>query len=165
MFSIIYSISDGKGSVSTTEVNVPSSVSLVDVTAFAAALASLINPIITGAITRIGVVLSIALPSGLRATPGADSDVEEGARFQFNTVGGYFTGMRLPTFDESNIVPGSNVVDLSDGAVNAFVLAMTGLLDLDPGAGENFVNPTDKRGAEVQSVKFAVEQFLRSRGR
>lgn len=160
-FSILFSIRDAKGATATTEMGVPDTVSLANLTAFAAALAPLINDIIKGAITRIGLVLAIDLPGGLRTTPDATSDVEEGARFQFSTENGFYSSMRLPTFDEQFIVAGSNAVDLEDADVDAFTTAMLEGITVN----STLVEPVDIRGEDLVAMRSAKESFLSSRGR
>lgn len=164
-FSVLYSIKDGKGKVATTELNLPSTVTLTNWTVFAGQMALLINDIITGAITRIGLVASVTLPVGLRATPGANSDVEEGARFQYKTTNGFFTAMRLPTFDEQFVLPGTATVDIADTDVAAYVTAMTGGIDLTGVGGTGTVAPVDSRNEDIVTLDSAKEQFLSSRGR
>lgn len=162
--SILYSINDGKGKSSSTEVNLPSSVTLTNMTLFAAEMAKLINDMITGAITRIGIVISVPLPNGLRVTPALNSDVEEGGRFQFRTAGGFFTSNRIPTFSETFVSPGSQEIDTTDPVVAPFVTAMVSGINLVPVGGTATVAPTDKREADVVALEFAKEAFQSSRG-
>lgn len=164
-FSVILSVEDGKGKVSTTEVNVPSSVAWTDVVAFAQEVAKLIDVSITGRITRIGVCLSVGLPVALKNSADPLSDVEEGARFQFETAGGYFTGMRLPTFDEALIIAGTSEVDVTDPFVAAFITGMETGINTTASGGSGVVAPCDKRDDDITALKFAREQFLSSRGR
>lgn len=161
---VLYTIRDGKGQTSTMEIALPSTLTLAKAIAFAGDMALLINNIITGAITRIGIALMIDLPSGLRATPLTTSDVEEGARFQFRTNQGHYTSLRIPTFSEGKIVPGSRQVDLTDGQVAAFVTGMVNGIDIDPTAGTDIVQPSDKRNEDIVALVSAKEQFMSSRG-
>jgi hypothetical protein len=158
-FSVLYSVTDAKGEVATTEVNVPSTLTLANLTGFANDMAQLIDDMITGAISRIGLVVSIALPAGIKVAPLGGADVEEGAKFQFRTAGGFYTGLRIPTFDEALINPNSRAVDVDDPLVLAFLNAMrTGIT-----VGGGPIQPTDKREDDIVSLKFAKEQFLSSR--
>lgn len=155
-FSIIYSIVDAKNETSTMEISLPTATTLADVTDFAQAMAGLLNAVITGAIRRIGVVLSVALPGGLRGGALTGSDVEEGAKFQFLTALGNYTSFRVPTFDEDLIQSNSRAVDIEDAAVAALITAMEDGID--------DVEPCDKREEDVIALSFAREQFLSSRG-
>lgn len=164
-FVILYSIQDEKGSTSTTEVNIPGVTAFTDAVLFAQEMGKLINDLITGAITRIGIAFIVDLPAGLRAAPTALSDVEEGARFQFATANNFYTGLRLPTFAEGNIVAGTQTVDEVDADVTAFVTAMVSGIDLTGVGGSGTIQPCDKREEDVTRLETAREQFLSSRGR
>ena len=156
---IIYSVLDAKGQSSTTEVNLSDALSLVQITGYAQALATLINAVTTGVVTRIGVVVAVDLPVGLRVAALTNSDVEEGAKFQFNTASNFRTGFRLPTFDETKIASNSRAVDLEDADVAALVNGIVNGLTI----GGTVVSPTDKRESDITALTAAKEQFLSSR--
>lgn len=165
-FEVLYSIVDGKGKQSTTEINLPGALSITEGITFAVEMAKLIDPLIRGAITRIGLAFLVDLPSsGIKSAPIADSDVEEGARFQFRTENGFQTGMRIPTFNEAKVNVGSDTVDISDAQVASFINAMLTGIDIDPSPTEQLVRPTDKRGELLTLLNFAREAFQSSRGR
>jgi hypothetical protein len=164
-FSVLYSVLDAKGQSSTMEVNVPSSVTFANIVLFASEVAKLIHPLMTGQITRIGVAFTVALPAGLRAAPLANSDVEEGARFQFGTSGGFYTATRIPTIDESIILPGTRQVNTANAAVAALVTALRDGLNLVPVGGTATVSASDSRGEDITSLASAVEMFQASRKR
>lgn len=163
-WTVMLSIQDEKGKASTTEVNLPAATTLTDAQLMAQEIAKLINPIITGSIVRIGLVRSVALPAGLRANPAANSDVEEGARFQYRTANGFFTSLRLPTFDEALITAGTRQVNTAASGVSAFNTAMLSGINLSSVGGSGTVSPCDKRGEDIVALEFAREQFLSSRG-
>lgn len=158
-WGIIYSFRDAKGETSTTELRLPAATTQVRVVDFAGQMATLINSLTTGVITRVGVVLDVSLPGGLRTTPDLDSDVEEGGRFQFGTSGGFYTSMRIPTFDETLVSAGSDAIDTEDSDVAAFVNAMVAGLTTSGAVTQ----PSDTRGEDVVSLVSAKEQFLGSR--
>lgn len=163
-FTALFSIKDEKGKTSTTECNFPAATSLDDARLMAQEVAKLIDAQITGAIVRIGLVVQVDAPAGLNGSPAANSDVEEGARFQFRTVNGFYTAMRLPTFDEAKIVAGTTEVDLTDTDVTAFYTGMVAGIDLTGVGGSGTVSACDKRGEDIGALEFAKEQFLSSRG-
>lgn len=159
--TILFTIQDAKGVISTTEMNVPDTVGPEQLLEFANAYAILLDPLIAGAITRIGIVQTVPVPGSVKASAEANSDVEEGARFQFRTENGFYTSMRLPTFRESFIIAGSNKVNTAATEVASYVTAMvTGLAT--PVAGGT-VTPSDKRGEDIIALSNAVEQFVSSR--
>lgn len=163
-WTILYSITDEKSKISTTEVKLPSATAFADVEIFAGQMAALIDTLITGYISRIGIVYQVALPAGIAAAASANSDVEEGARFQFRTTNGFFSGLRLATFNESRIVSGSKDVDTVDADVAAFVTAMVTGIDLSGAGGSGTIQPSDSRNEDLTALEFAREQFLSSRG-
>lgn len=165
-YGIVVSFEDAKGKQSTTMVNVPTGITLANLTIFAQEMVKLIDAQITGIITRVGLAVTFALPSGINVSPNSISDVEEGGYFNFRTAGGYRTSMRVPTFNESLISPGSSDIDTSDPDVAAFVSAMISGIDLTaatPVAGTGTVTPTDSRGDDVVALVDAKEQFVNSR--
>jgi len=164
-FSVLYSIEDAKGAVSTTEVNVPLSLAWLDVTLFATALAPMIDSLIKGRITRVGVCATLPLPGTLKGTADPTSDVEEGARFQFITANGYPTAMRLPTFDEQFIIAGTTEVDQTDANVSTFLQSMESGINTSGNGGAGVVEPCDKREDDIDALRFAREAFQASRSR
>lgn len=161
--SLIFSVKDAKGAVSTTELDLPTSITLANATIFAQQLALLIDPIISGAITRIGIAVSVALPGGLTASPASGSDVEEGAIFQFITANNFRKSMRIPTFLESHILAGTQNVDLADTDVDAFVDAVTSGILLTGAGGTGTPTPVDKRAEDLTALDFAHESFQSTR--
>lgn len=155
--SVIFTVRDAKGASSLVEINLPADTTVEDAQGFITSVAPLINALILGSIDRVGICLSATLPGGLRTSPTASSDVEEGARFVFNSAGGYVTSLRLPTFSESFIASGSNRVDTALTPVQDFITAMVA------GAGTPTVQPSDYRGADITGLKSAMEAFQRSR--
>lgn len=163
-FSIIFSFRDEKNERSTTEVNLPSGTAFADVTLFATEMTQLIEPLITGTIERVGIAFTVDISGlGLGTTAAAGSDVEEGARFQFGTAGGFNTSMRVPTIDESIILPGTREVSQVDADVAAFLTAMETGIDLVGVGGSGTIQPSDKRDDDIVSTTQAREQFLNSR--
>lgn len=160
---VVYSIRDEKGATSLMQINLPSTTSLADVTLFAQQFAPLVEALITGAIVRVGVALTVPLPAGLRANPLSGSDVEEGGRFQFKTDGGFYTSSRVPTFDESLITAGTAEIDTAAGAVASFIASVTAGIDLTGVGGSGIIEPTDTRDDDIASLEFAREQFQSSR--
>lgn len=161
---ILFSIRDGKGKASTTSIKIPSTTAISDAILFAKEMAKLMDPLIRGNITRIGIALTVDLPGTLAVSSQDDADVEEGVRFQFRTNGGYYTGLRLPTIDEANIVVGSDAVDEADAAVAAFINAMVSGIDLTAvGSPGVTVGPCDARDDGIVAFEFGREQFLSSR--
>lgn len=164
-FEVLYSIVDAKGKSSTMAIALPQVTSFADVTIFAGQMALLIDPLINGRITRIGVGFTVSLPGALGLVSDADSDVEEGAKFQFKTSGGFFTGFRIPTFDEQFILSGTQQVDLAAPGVAALRTAMVSGINLTAAGGSGTIQPSDTRNEDITALEFAREMFQSSRGR
>lgn len=166
-FFVIYTIVDEDGKESTTEVKIPSTSLFTNAVIFAAEMAQLIDPLIRGIIRRIGVAFLVDMSgiTGLKTTALAGADVEEGARFQFLTVGGFPTSLRLPTFDEAFIIPATDQVDLADTDVAAFTTAMVSGINLVPAGGTGTTQPNDARDEDIVSLTSALESFQSTRKR
>lgn len=163
---IVLSFQDAKGEPSTTMINVPTGLTLANAIIFGQEMAKLVDAMINGIITRVGLAVTIPLPAGINIAPNSISDVEEGGYFQFRTAGGYHTSCRIPTFLESLVTLGSSDIDTSDPDVAAFVAAMITGIDLTgatPTPGSGTVLPTDSRGDDIVALVDAKEQFVKSR--
>lgn len=158
---LTYSIQDAKGKVSTVKINFPANVDIGQLASFAGDTATMINNIITGKILDAGIGLAVDLSGAtIRTAPDPDSDVEEGARFSWNSAVGAITNFRLPTFDEAKMVSGTRNVDLTDTDVDTFVDRIiagktTGLVN---------ASPSDDRGSDIEELASARENFQSSRG-
>jgi hypothetical protein len=162
---ILFTFRDGKGETSSTQVNLPSSTSTADAILFGQQMATLLDPMINGAIARVGIVLDVDVSGlGLTASASGISDVEEGARFQFRTSGNHFTSMRVPTFIDTLITAGGNAVDQVNVDVAAFLTAMEGGIDLTGVGGSGTVAPSDTRDEDIVATTSAKEAFQSSRG-
>lgn len=161
---IIYTFEDGKGKRSTTEVKVPSVTSFSDIILFGQQMAILLDNLTTGRLVSAGIALTIDLSGlGLGAAASADRDVEEGGYFQFGTAGGFFTSMRIPTFNEQLITAGGTSVNQVDPAVAAFLTGMIDGINLTGVGGSGTVEPSDARDDDITALSTAVEAFQSSR--
>lgn len=149
------SIADAEAKKSVISCWLPDTTALADAIDFAQAFAGAIDNMITGIVTKIGLVYGVDLPAGLDATAASGSDVEDGAMFIFSTAGGYLTRIRIPTFDEAKIIGTSDAVDLTDGQVSAF---RTLMLD-----GDGTTEPSDNRGDDITALRSAKEAHQKQR--
>lgn len=158
---LVYSVLDAKGATATTKINFPAAVDIGQVASFAVDTATMVNNLIKGRITEAGIGLTVDLSGAtIRSAPDPDSDVEEGARFSWNSAVGAVTGFRLPTFDEAKMIAGTRNVDLADTDVDTFVDRIiagktTGLVN---------ASPSDERGSDIDELAGARESFTSSRG-
>jgi hypothetical protein len=157
-------IEDAKGAKSTMQFNFPvGAASNTNVNALidaAKAAAELIDAVTKGRILNVGIGIAVDLSAlTLKSTADVDSDVEEGARFQFNSAIGALTGFRIPTFDEALLLSGTQSVDIEDADVDALVDFMIDGHTLSAVT----VQPSDDRGSDVESLASARESFQSSR--
>lgn len=157
---VTYSVQDAKGQVRPFIINFPVAVDIgVLRTNFVPTTATLLNAIMKGKIVQAGIGLAVDLSSAtIRATPDADSDVEEGAYFGWKAGNGADTGFRIPTFDEAFLVAGSKQVDLANEDVDDFVQR---IIEGQTVALTN-VSPSTDRGEDIEEISTAYEQFKSS---
>jgi len=157
---IVYTIQDEKGNKSTLTVWIPSSTLLADALEFAQKFGDLIDNVIDGIITRIGLIFSAALTGTMKTVVNPGADVEEGANFIYRSALGFPFRHRFATFMESKITPGSRAVNVADADVVALVNAITDGLTM---TSLNVVRPTEHREDDIASLVTAREVFQRSR--
>lgn len=158
---VSYTVEDAKGEKSSFNINFPDSVDIAILKLFARSTAEMIDDLIKGRITAIGVGLQVDM-AGLtvKTTANADADVEEGARFSWRTALNTLTSFRLPTFDETFLNAGTRQVNTANVAVNTLVQRILA------GQTQGVINvsPSDDRGEDVTALESATESFTRSRG-
>lgn len=161
--NVYVKIRDAKGDTSTVTIPIPTSTSLADAALFAAAIADLIDPLVSGGIVGAGFSVGVDLTT-VTTVPAAISDVQEKAMFVFRTINGFLKRLHLPTFEEGKFVPNSVNVDQSDPDVAAFITAMTEGIDLTSAGGSGVVAPVDTRGEDLELLETAIEAWGRARG-
>lgn len=114
-----------------------------------------LNAIITGAIVNISLEILVDLPNDIRTSPLSNSDVEEGVAivWETNTT---TVSQRVPTFDETLVIPGTDAILESDSDWLYFVAMMTNPIDLP---ADWSVHPTDSRGVDIIALRSARERF------
>lgn len=155
---LFYRVKDAKGSQGTITHNFPVAADLAVVADYARGTGQFIDALIKGQIVAYGIslVLDLALIAGIKTAPAADSDVEEGARFLFSVAGGGGTDFRLPTFDETFIQPGTNLVDTANAAVVSLVDRVIAGRTL----GLINVSPSNMYGSDIVALESAIESFV-----
>lgn len=155
MWTIIFTIKDAKGKTSKVEIHLPGAVLLAAVEAFMNSFVLLLDAVIGGMITGMSATRNFTVPGAAKQAPQAASDVEEGALFIFNTVGGHQTRFRVPTFLETKVASDSRLVNQADAAVAPLINAMI--------AGLAGTLPSDARDEDITSISSAKELFQKSR--
>lgn len=115
-----------------------------------------IDAMVKGQIVQCGVVIDVPIEGGLKTTPDADSDVEEGALFIFQSVNGYLTKIRVPTVGDDLFITGSPLIDFANADVSQFV---DNILDGYLYDISNRHDVTDSRGDDVIDIKSGAKDF------
>lgn len=167
LVSIIFTVRDAKGASSRLEfpydfpddlLNAENGFSVIPGRALA--LGVNLAAMITGEITGVTANVRIPVQSGWNEfKPETTSDVEEGARFTWDTVNGYVATNRVPTFDEDLFIPATRTVDIAAIPVANFITLNT----LPVTVGLEQYQRTDTRLDPVDRLRNAVEDFQKSR--
>jgi hypothetical protein len=161
---ITYSLIDYKGEKSSTRVKCPTGLDLADLGLFAIELGKLMIPLINGNFAGISYTINLDLADlGSQGEITSGADVEEGARFSFDTAEGLMTTLRIPTFDEALIDGNTRNVDTADTDVAAFITAMTDGIDLVGVGGSGTVQPSNVHGSDISALSKALENFVSGR--
>jgi hypothetical protein len=162
--ALTFTVEDAKDETSVAELYVPSTTPIAELVPFMQAFLPLVDDVITGQIVGANVVLPVALGGlGLKGAPLAGSDVEQGAKFIFDTaLAGVSKRIRIATFDEQYVDSASRVIpqgqnQVVDDLISAFVDGLT------PNAV--LVQPSDYRDEDLTALGSALEDFQRSRKR
>lgn len=161
-FSISYSVRDEEEqSTAWFTIHVPDTLTVSNTIEFAIEMAELFQAVMTGRISGITIGLPVDIPPGaVSDTSSPGSDLQEGAKFIFETSAGPGTSFRVPTFNESLMVPGTDDVDVSLPSVAAMIAAMEdGLTLLDTSTAE----PVGPREEEIITLRSAYESFSKYR--
>lgn len=162
---LVLTIEDRKGKKSTTIIHLPPNLpNLGRYQAIAGNWMDSVDRVIKGRIVYAGITFGMELEGGIRTEADPLSDVEEGARFVFNTLNGYKTQFRIPTFDETKIIEGTREVNLTDADVETLLENVIDGIDDDDTVVVNRQNVTDNRGEDIVALVSAKESFVRSRG-
>lgn len=157
--NIALTVRDGKGALSNPSVHILSSTILDDIVEYAQEFATVMDGIMTGEIIAISATVRVALPGGL-GSAAANSDVEEGAMFLVDCVGGVKSRLRVPTFDEAKMIAGSKLVDMTDAEV---ILLVAHLEDGFTTTTPTDVDTLEYREADMELVTAGYDAFQKSR--
>lgn len=153
--SVIYEV---KGEISkktaTSEIFIPESFSLAEYGIFAAGLATFIDAMLKGKIVAATLSIGLDLSALTSNTASSGSDVQERGCFEYLAVDGFSTKVNLPTFDTSDLVAGSEQIDLSLPAIDAFNDAMLTGVAVTGGT----IQPCDVGELDIEELMFATYQ-------
>lgn len=157
-----FNVRDAEGTSSFTEINVPTSLNLVQLGEFYLDVAQDIADLSGGEVTSVGFGVSFDLSTAtLRSVAAAVSHVARKGFFQWATaLTGFFKRFAVPSFDEANTSGTSDDIDLVDVEVDAFV---DGQVDGYVVTGPETISFTDGYTNDIESVSAAREQHRKSR--
>lgn len=154
---------DDKGKYSTQRINLEQGrdLSMNDLDEAARDIQTELDALTDCQIVSVSASIPLTLTGGLKSAPVANSDVEETAKFIFETEDGFFTEQTIPGFKESLLLENSRKVDIDASAVANFIDEMVDGLD-DAGISDP-IDCTDQRGSVITGVREAFELFKKSR--
>ncbi len=156
---VIYTITDDDGHVSQTSVRIPSDTAAADATAFASDVATLLDEVIDGVISRIGISEVVTPPGGRKTAALASCDVEVGATLFYAAVGNFVFRHRIPTWKISMIVTDGSVIDQAQQAVIDWRDMM--INGITPVA--TLVQPCEWRDADITAFNVGSQTFTKTR--
>lgn len=156
-----FNVRDAEGTNSFTEINVPTSLNLVQLGEFYLDVAQDIADLSGGELTSVGFGVSFDLSSAtLRTVATAASHVARKGFFQWATaLTGFFKRFRIPSFDEALTSGTSDDIDLADPLVDALV---DGINDGYAVTGPDTISFTDAYTNDIEAVTVAREQHNKS---
>lgn len=157
LFNVSMSVLDDDGNTTSYAVKVPAgTLTLAEIREFAQEFCAAVDLVTEVQITSLRVSLEAALPAGIKSSPVASSNIQEGALFSFIAADtSYKYGSRVPGFDQSKFV--GREVDDTDTDVQAFLNAM--ILGLD--ASGTTVQPSDNYANDLTAYAKAIKSFRR----
>lgn len=157
VWSMGFTTLDANNKRAVTHFYAPDTFTAAQVSEGADILANLIDDIIGGQITAIALCLLKNLPAGIKTSPVASTDVEEGARFGWLTSQGNLASNRFATFLEDKMV--GEVVNQADAAVLALKNAITSGVAVTGGT----LTFVDSRGEDITTLSSARDQHKKER--
>lgn len=143
-----YQITDADGNKKSLPVYVPASVTLANLQAYSDATVALLDDTIDGQITGITALVGLTTPGGLKGTPVAGSNVQEGALLSFGIASSNYTfGMFIPAFAQENFSDASVV----DENITDFIAQIV--------TGSNSTAPTSREGLDLDAYLGGEKRF------
>jgi len=155
---IIYTVIDDNGERGTTSINVPTGFSIAQLGEFGAAMATLLDAILSGKVEGADFCVGVDVSALLSNLAGLNGDVEEIGAFQFETVGGFPVSVNVPGILEAVVASGSDDLDQADLDVAAFITAMETGIVVTGGT----ISPTDVAEDSINTTIYARERFRAS---
>jgi hypothetical protein len=151
--SVNFTITDAKGTSSTTFVHIPTGFSIAQYVEFAEAMGQVIADLSEGVLTRITISLPLTLSGAtIRSVASNFADIAKKALLTAGSaIGGLFARFNLPTYDETHTIDNTDQLDQADADVAAYIAI------IETGGGG--AAPCDKRSNNLTTVLTARETF------
>ena len=159
-WNLSYTIADDAGAVQTWALKVvqDTDITFEHILLAANELGELLDPAIEGIVTSVNVNFSMAPGWIANDTPGANSDVEEGALLTFNCADTTYThSNRIPAFLQSLF--NGKVVNTASPAADNLISGILAGFTVDPGGDEHTVVFGDNYDNAYTSLRRAVKSF------
>ena len=157
VWTIGYTFLDSEGKKAVTHFYLPGTLTAVHVQEFIDAQAPLIDAVTDCKLTGATATLVATLPGGLKADPAPNTDVEEGARFGWQTDTLFLAGNRIAGFKESLMT--GEIVNQGQAAVISFRNSVTAGLTTASGLAA----PVDSHGDDIVNLVSARDQHKSER--
>lgn len=154
---VTFTIKDGKGKSSNTKIRLPDGFNLPQYVEFAMSFGNILLNLSEGVITGISIGVPLDLSGAtIRAVASTFADVAEKALLIARTaVSGLFARFNIPTFDESQVVTGSDEINVSLPNPAALIA----IIENGVNVGGTQVDVEDKRDNDVTDVYGAFKNF------
>lgn len=161
-YALFLNISDGDGDTSRITIDFdPTNITLANLPGLAEAVWDIVNPLLNGHLESAGLTIEVDTSGFTNAAAAAIGDVQEGAEFVFNAVGGFLKRLTLPTFIETFFTNSGagKVVDTSATEIALFQAAMeTGFV-----AGVTVFEPQTIHGEDITATKIGRQKWGKNR--
>lgn len=145
-----YSIVDDDGNAKSMPIYIPSGATIANIQAFSDAMAPLLDDVIDGVIGYVTLSIGLTLPGGLKSSPVAGSNVQEGALISFDVASSnYRHSIFVPAWAQT-FFSGAQVT-LEDTEPGLFATQMV--------SGSNSIAPSDRAGLDLTSVLDGIKRF------
>jgi len=154
VWTLDWTIRDRQNAPSHHVLYLPGNATVAQITAVFDTLTPLLDDMIDGAISAMSATFNYVNEGlGLKASALDNADRSEGGLFVFRTSEANYTRARVPTFKEGQIVVGTELVDLTNPEVSAWLTVVF--------AGVGGIAPCDSRGEDIVETWSATEDFKR----
>lgn len=145
-----YSILDADGNVKSMPIYIPAGATVANIQLFSDALAPILDDVLDGKIDGVTLSIGLTLPGGLKITPVANSNVQEGALLGFDVA--------ASNYKHSIFVPAWATGFFTGNEVDT-VATEVGALATQLVTGSNSIAPSDRAGLDLVALTDGKKRF------